>query len=218
MQLAVQRARQGVRSPPTSVTPDAPRPNPVDDPPTVWQEPAAPRHGPGRPAGSGHWSPPAQQERWLRGAVALTAALVVAAAISLTAVLATRQSGSGGGAPATVTTTAPNGTTAHHGARSRSAATTTTTPVVVAPGSPPQISSLSPSSGGAGQSVVIAGGGLMSSNGVISVTFNGQTAHIDCPQQTSCTVTVPTLSTPGPVTVVVTTSAGPSNGLKFTYQ
>jgi hypothetical protein len=154
-------------------------------------------------------------------AVGLTAVLVVAAAASLAAVLATRQTPtSGGGTPTTVAhTAAPGGSTGHHTGHPRGTTSTSTT-VVVAPGSPAQISSLSPSSGGPGQTVVIAGSGLMSSNGQIIATFDGQTAPTDCPQQSSCTVTVPTLNPPptGPVTVIVTTAAGASNSLRFTYQ
>jgi hypothetical protein len=66
--------------------------------------------------------------------------------------------------------------------------------------------------------VTISGSNFISANGVVVASFNGQEAGTVCPVQTACTVTVPSLgATPGNAVVTVTTAAGTSNGLAFSY-
>jgi hypothetical protein len=86
----------------------------------------------------------------------------------------------------------------------------------VAPSGPPVISSLSPSSGSAGQSVTVAGSNFLSTNGQIVATFNGQVAPTSCPDQSSCTVTVPPSTAPS-AQVIITTAGGASNAVTFSY-
>jgi hypothetical protein len=162
------------------------------------------------------------REHWLRVAVACAAALVVLAAISLAVLSATRQQ---------PTTTAPLSTTSvapHHSGtstvspprraqRSRRTHHRARTRTGVPAGTAPVLSSLNPSTASAGQSVVISGTHFVSSNGTIVAQFDGQAAPTDCPQSTSCTVTVPAGSS-ATARVTVTTSAGTSNALTFTYQ
>ena len=93
--------------------------------------------------------------------------------------------------------------------------TTTTSSIPSGPG--PTITALDPSTGSAGQSVTIEGSGLFSADGQVAAYFNGQVVPTTCPSQTSCTATVPA-GAPGPETVTVSTDAGTSNGLTFTYQ
>jgi hypothetical protein len=82
----------------------------------------------------------------------------------------------------------------------------------------PQLSSISPAAGAAGQVVTISGTNFISANGVVVASFNGQEAGTVCPVQTACSVTVPSLgASPGNVVVTVTTAAGTSNGLAFSY-
>jgi len=100
-------------------------------------------------------------------------------------------------------------------ARAGSGTTTTTSSTPSGPG--PTITALDPSTGSAGQSVTIEGSGLFSADGQVAAHFNGQVVPTACPSQTSCTATVPAGS-PGPETVTVSTDAGTSNGLTFTYQ
>jgi hypothetical protein len=77
---------------------------------------------------------------------------------------------------------------------------------------------MSPSDGTAGQVVAISGTNLISADGVILARFNGAAAQTRCPARTSCTVTVPDLSSPAStVSVTVTTAAGTSNALTFAY-
>jgi hypothetical protein len=65
---------------------------------------------------------------------------------------------------------------------------------------------------------VISGANLISSDGQILARFNGQAAPTRCPTQTSCNVTVPTISgAASSVTVTVTTAQGTSNSLAFSY-
>jgi hypothetical protein len=92
--------------------------------------------------------------------------------------------------------------------------------LATAEANPPVISSLSPASGGAGQVVTITGANFMSADGQIIARFNGQVAPTSCPEQATCTVTVPTLNPAptGPVTLTVTTGAGASNAEPFSYQ
>jgi hypothetical protein len=97
-----------------------------------------------------------------------------------------------------------------------------TTPTTVPPSSAtsgaPAVTSLAPAAGGPGTSVTITGSGFLSADGMIVAEMDGQAAPTSCPDQTTCTVTVPTLpATPGPVPVTVTTSAGTSAPISFSY-
>ena len=73
-----------------------------------------------------------------------------------------------------------------------------------------------PSSGSAGQSVTVAGANFLSTSGQIVATFNGQVAPTSCPAQNTCTITVPSSTSPS-AQVVITTSGGTSNAVTFTY-
>ena len=85
-------------------------------------------------------------------------------------------------------------------------------------GGPPVLSALSPSTGAAGQSVIVSGTNFISADGVVQARFGGQLAPTACPVQTSCTVTVPTMTgSPTSVPVTVTTAGGTSNALTFTF-
>jgi hypothetical protein len=66
--------------------------------------------------------------------------------------------------------------------------------------------------------VVVSGVNLISADGQILARFNGAAAPTRCPTQTSCTVTVPSMGAgPSSVTLTVTTAAGTSNALTFSY-
>jgi hypothetical protein len=82
------------------------------------------------------------------------------------------------------------------------------------------VTALSPATGAAGQSLTLNGSGFYSPGGHISITFDGAEAPAACPIRTTCTVSVPALTPPGPrtVLVVVSTDTGKSNPLPFTYQ
>jgi hypothetical protein len=82
---------------------------------------------------------------------------------------------------------------------------------VTAPG--PVITSLTPNAGQVASSVTIAGSNFGSSQGSSSVTFNGVTTVCGTWSATSLVCTVPSTGTGS---VVVTTSAGSSNGPTFT--
>jgi IPT/TIG domain len=84
----------------------------------------------------------------------------------------------------------------------------------------PQLESLSPALGTPGQVITASGGNFFSgADGRILAYFGSQEAPTSCPTQSTCTVTVPTLSgPPGDVPVTVTTDGGTSNALTFTYQ
>ncbi len=166
-------------------------------------------------------------ERWLAVAVGVAALLVVIAAVALGVSLTSGGSSPGpAGAGHTGGSTHAGGTgnrPAGSGAKSSSApsvprSTTSTLPSLGTPGGAPVISSLSPSSGSGGQAVQVAGSNFLSSDGQIVATFAGRVASTSCPSQTMCTVTVPPSSAPpGPVPVTITTSAGTSNTVTFTY-
>jgi hypothetical protein len=95
----------------------------------------------------------------------------------------------------------------------------TTTGAPPAPaGAGPTLSTISPDAGTPGQTVTIQGNGLMSSDGLIVVTFGVQTAPTHCPSQAGCVVTVPPPPPGQPsVPVQVRTSSGVSNALTFRY-
>jgi hypothetical protein len=188
---------------------------------------AGPAAGPAPSSRPPRWT----RERQLWIAVVVAAVLVVGAGVSLAVVSTTdNQTAS---APTTTTSSTTSTTVASHGGgtatvapagrphparhkvrRRRHPHKRTTIPA----GTAPFLSSLNPKAASAGQSVVITGARFMSSNGTIVAAFNGTEAPTDCPQSTSCTVTVPSLSTSGTVHVTVTTSAGTSNVLSFTYR
>ena len=178
--------------------------------------------------------PVASTNRWLIGAVAVLAALVIVAGIALIVSL-------GGGSsapprtaanpaptsapPARTPTTIPTGkgtrrttTTPSTTVPSTSppASTSTSTAVGVIPGGPPTIASLSPASGSAGQTITVTGANFLSSSGQIVATFNGEVAPTSCPAQNTCTLTVPA-SMSSSAQVVITTSGGTSNAMTFTY-
>lgn len=80
------------------------------------------------------------------------------------------------------------------------------------------LTSLSPAGGAAGQTLVISGSNFLSSDGQIVARFDGQVTATSCPDQHTCSVTVPPWTgTPGPVPVTITTDAGTSNALNFVY-
>jgi hypothetical protein len=115
--------------------------------------------------------------------------------------------------PAT-TTTLPTTTTT----TTTTPATSTTTPAgSKIPTS--QLWQISPSEGKAGTVLDIRGSNFYSPGGSILARFDGQPAPTACPSQTSCHVTVPTMSRPqSSVTVTITTRSGTSNALTFMYK
>jgi hypothetical protein len=162
-------------------------------------------------------------ERWLALAVAVAALLVIIAAIALAVSLSSgsapvaTQNGTHGSTHAGGTATPPGTHTSQPSAAPATPQTTTTLPLAT-PGGAPVISSLNPSSGGSGQTIQVTGSNFLSSDGQIVATFGGQVAATICPSQTTCAVTVPSGSpTSGSAPVVITTSAGPSNTVTFTY-
>jgi IPT/TIG domain len=215
MESAVRRARETTGVPPLP-PPARPAPAPRDRPPARPLDVAPSTTTEARET---------RPDRWLVGSIAVVAALVVAAAIALIVSLtgssappAPTASGVTHGSVAPPPSHSPS-TGARGGATTSTTTSTTTTgsstaPVV--PGGPPVISSLSPSSGAAGQSVTVAGSNLLSASGQIVATFNGQVAPTSCPAPNTCTVTVPP-STASSAQVVITTSAGTSNAVTFTY-
>ena len=167
-------------------------------------------------------------ERWLAVAVGVAALLVVIAAVALVVSLSTSGPSPGHVAAGHTGTTTHAGATGNGAARGAGAnssgapsvpqSTTSTPPSLGTPGGAPVISSLSPSSGSSGQTLQVAGSNFLSSDGQIVATFAGQVAPTSCPSQTMCSVTVPpSAAPPGPVPVSITTSAGTSNTVTFTY-
>jgi IPT/TIG domain len=209
MESAVRRARASAGAAPL---PSPPSPSPRDRPPAMPDDP------PVRASED-------RRYRWLVGSVATAAALVVAAAVALIVSLGIGSAPrSPTGARSAPTTTVPGrapSTSAHGDGRSTRGPTTTSSSTVpstvaVAPAGPPAISSLSPSSGTAGQTITVAGSNLLSTDGRIVATFNGQVAPTSCPAQNRCTVTVPPAADPS-AQVVITTAGGTSNAITFTY-
>jgi IPT/TIG domain len=80
---------------------------------------------------------------------------------------------------------------------------------------------MTPAAGVTGQAVTLTGAGLFSPDGLITVRFGNAIASTVCPDQNTCRVKVPVLTSrpggPTPVTVTVTTDTGTSNGLAFRY-
>ena len=141
-----------------------------------------------------------EQRLWVAGLFGLGVVVVVLAGVTI-GVSVTHNSG---GRSAT-STSSPS---------SRSGTTTT------GPSGPgPHITSLSPSQGPAGQSVSITGTNLVSANGQVLAKFGGQVAPTSCSSATTCSATAPSSpSGSNHVPVTVTTSAGTSNSLNYTYQ
>lgn len=117
------------------------------------------------------------------------------------------------------TTSAPTTTTAVP--TTTTAAPTTTTSAGRAGGGTgaPRLTSISPPHGHAGSVVAVGGSNLFSpSNGVIVARVDGQPAATNCPSQTSCQVTIPSLGRrPTTVAITVTTDSGTSNAVSFRY-
>jgi hypothetical protein len=158
-------------------------------------------------------------DRWLRISVVVLAVMVVAAGLALIVSLA----GDGGhiaSPPPTIVTTAPpahHGTGRGSGPGTTTGSTTTSTSVAATPGGPPVISVLSPSTGAAGQAITITGANFLSSDGHIVASFNGEAASTSCPAQNTCMVTVPPSNGSSTAQVIVTTAAGASNAVLFSY-
>jgi IPT/TIG domain len=121
-------------------------------------------------------------------------------------------------APVASPTTATTAVPASVPAPPPTSGTATTVPAPPpTPGGPPVLASLQPSSGTAGQSVVVSGSGFLSASGHIGATVGGQTASVSCPDQTTCTVTIPPqVATAATAPVVIVTDGGSSNPLTFT--
>jgi hypothetical protein len=221
MELAARRARatrEGVTATHDPPTPAAPAPPSAGDPLETERE--------AQRASGNRTITTVPPERWLAVAVGVAALLVVAAAIALVISLSANSNAGPVAAPpaghATTQSNRAGGAAVGHAAPPTSAPavrqTTSTLPSLGTPGGAPVISSLSPPGGAGGQTIQVAGSNFLSSDGQIVATFAGQVAPTSCPSQTTCTVTVPSLSAPpGPVPVVITTSAGTSNAVTFTY-
>jgi hypothetical protein len=178
---------------------------------------------------------PTDVDQWLRRAVAVVSAAIVVVVAALVgsvltvngappvlsglqgaSVRTTQPSSTLPVAPSTTTTSAP----AAVPVTPNISGTTTTLPPpsqLSAPAGAPVLTSLQPSSGTAGQSVVVSGSGFLSPSGHIWATVGGQTASVSCPDQTTCTLTIPSqavLATAAPVVIV--TDSGSSNLLNFT--
>jgi IPT/TIG domain len=188
-------------------------------PPNPEEPSAAPHHSAVVPARH------ERQGRWLKTSVLSLAAVVLVAAIVLAITLATR--GSTVSSPVNVrTVTRPPPRSTDHSSHPAPTAgrSTTSAPSAPPPSIPagrdavPVLSSLSPSMGVAGQSLVISGANFISADGVVQARFGGQLAPTDCRVQTSCTVTVPAMTTsPTSVPVTITTDGGTSNALTFIF-
>jgi len=65
--------------------------------------------------------------------------------------------------------------------------------------------------------VLVSGSGFLSPSGHIGATVGGRTASVSCPDQTTCTVTIPPqTATALTAPVVIVTDGGSSNPLTFT--
>src|SRR5579875_3589777 len=133
--------------------------------------------------------------------------------------------GAGSASPGTTATTAARPTTTAAPRTTASPPTTahttsTTTGPSAAPGGGPQLTGLTPGQGAPGSTVVLVGTGLYSSTGTITVTFGGRAAPVRCSSRTRCTATVPQLGVASgqSVPVILSTPAGSSNPLTFTYR
>jgi hypothetical protein len=141
-----------------------------------------------------------RRRRWVTGLWAL-----VVVVVALTALTVARRVHLSGGAT--------------HGSSSTTRTGPTSSSTSVAAPGAPVITSLTPSQGAVGQVVGIAGSNLMSADGQVLAHFGDVVAPTSCPSSTSCSATVPSPSSPtAPVEVTVSTQAGTSNALPFTYR
>jgi hypothetical protein len=86
------------------------------------------------------------------------------------------------------------------------------------PGPSPVLSAVTPDAGDAGQVVMVNGSNLFSPDENIQASFGGQPADISCPSQALCMMTVPLLAaSAGTISITVTTEAGTSDVIPFTY-
>jgi hypothetical protein len=200
--------------------------------PVPIQPPVVTATGPSRDAAAAATSAPAPSgrtspERWERrllASILAVAFLVLVATIALAFTLGTEQSG---------LPTAPTIASAHSGQAdgpvprpahpprtqpaTRRTASSGSLPELG--GTAPVVTSLSPPKGGPGQAVTVSGAHFMSADGHVVADFAGVAASTDCPAQTSCTVVVPTLpGAPRPVRLTITSEAGTSSGVTFTYR
>lgn len=248
MAHAVLRVRQmtatieppGTDSEPTFVVP--PPGGPGRRPPSeteqapLWAEPPTPRHppedhpaaSPPEPAIALTWPPRHARKPpifWVAVVVGVIVLVLGAVVVVLAVESNVRPVHTSATRPSSSVTTAPSRATAPEPTTpATTPSTAVTTPSPTQPASPsggglPEIGSIAPASGPAGQSVVISGTDLFSADGVVQVFFGTQDAPVRCPSQTSCTAVVPEL--PGPartLPVTVSTEAGTSNALSFSYQ
>ncbi len=196
--------------------------------------------------GEGHRSPakpPPDIDRGLRRAIAVVSAAVV---VMVAALIGSFVEGGGtptvapiahrsiqaapppSAAPVTSTTVPPASSTTTTAvpavvpapvpsSSTTSTSTSTPSPQPTAQAGTPVLASLLPSTGTAGQSVVVDGSGFFSPSGHISATVGGRTAPVSCPDQSTCTVTIPPQIGPtATVPVVIVTDGGSSNPLTFT--
>lgn len=142
-----------------------------------------------------------RRRQWVAGLWVLGVAVVALGVI--TVALSVHRSGTGQRAAGS-----------SEGAAASSSTSSTSTP----PPGAPVITSLTPAQASVGQTVVIAGSNLVSADGQVLAHFGGVTAPTSCQSASSCTATVPSPSGPTPrVPVTVSTQAGTSNPLTFTY-
>lgn len=229
MAEAVRRSREAVTRTGPGDPAVPPPPRPVA---STRRDPSRPPDPPRRPqpAPQGAGTSGVSVERSLTWSVWVVAAAVLVAAVALGISMASHGSG-GPSSPTAVsgTTTHPTSpatpaATPSHRARHRAPATQGSTPPAAtvsspaAPGSLPVLTSLSPPGGAPGQTLVISGANFLSSDGQIVARFGGVVTATSCPDQHTCSVTVPTWTgPPGTVGVTITTSAGTSNALNFAY-
>lgn len=172
-----------------------------------------PRAGPVLdPAGAYHRLHEARRrQRWWTVALVGLAVLVVGLAAATVGVSVSQHSHG--------SSSSSSSSGSRHGSAGTSPSSTAALPQVTGTPGGPTITSVSPSQGSPGQTVSITGTNLFSGSGQVLAYFGGVVAPTACPSESSCTATVP----PPPagsnrVEVTVTTDAGSSNGVPFTYQ
>jgi hypothetical protein len=104
--------------------------------------------------------------------------------------------------------------------RGRVAAQRRKAPARLPAGATPVLSAVSPPAGAPGERVTLRGKGLFSPDGLITVLFGSAQAVVSCPTETTCDATVPsrTQARGHRVLVTLTTEAGTSNRLAFSYR
>ena len=174
-------------------------------------------------------------EKALRAGVAVTAALLVAVGMALVGVVLTNGSLAKPGIraaappirarlrPSSASRPADHPGPATTGSERAGGAPAGSQPAQQ-PGGPalasgaPQLDAVTPDAGVAGQKVTVTGDGLFSTDGQVQALVDGQDAPTDCPAQTTCQVTIPDLGGgTGSVPLTVSTAAGASNALTFSY-